>query len=360
MAPDPLANLYIGQTLNGRYDVKDFIAPGGFCLVFEGWDRQKRVEVALKILKPGTTGDGVIEFETESRLLTLLKRANNVVDLLGNATERDTIQVRPAGSNALVPLPVSYMVLELADSCLTDLLANRHSLSWEERLLILRHIVRGTHQMHMGGVVHRDLKSENVLMMAGKGKNFTAKVSDLGRSRAVKEPARFLANAYLAGRGDLRFAPPELLWLLGADDATAFRRADLYLIGSVFFELATSQGITSLAFGNVSTVLKMAAAMDPTQREREYRARLAETRARYEVPFSLFANEVGPVLRDEALRLLRQLCDPDPYKRELRFRADRADGVWGLQWLLRRVDIMRLLIRRAASASARTSRKKAV
>jgi serine/threonine protein kinase len=360
MAPDPLARLYIGQTLNGRYDVKDFIAPGEFCLVFQGWDRLKCNDVALKILRPGTTGDGVIEFETEGRLLTLLKRADNVVDLLGDAAEKDTIQVRPQGSNVLVPLPVSYMVLELADGCLTDLLANRQSLSWEERLLILRQIIRGTHQMHIGGVVHRDLKSENILMTAGKGKDFTAKVSDLGRSRAIKEPARYLANAYLAGRGDLRFAPPELLWLLGADNATSFRWADLYLLGSVFFELATGQGITSLAFGNVRAVLNMAVAIDPTQREREYRARLAETRARYEVPLRLFANEVSPVFRDEALRLLRQICDPDPLRRELRFRADRADGVWGLQWLLRRVDIMRLRVGTSCPSSARTIRKKAV
>jgi serine/threonine protein kinase len=179
--------------------------------------------VALKVLKHGTTGAGVIEFETEGRLLSGLTRCSNVVNLLGPAMEKDAIQVRPvAAANVLVELPVSYIVLELADACLADLLADRHLLAWEERLLLLRHVVKGVHQMHLQGIVHRDLKSENALVFAVPREGFTAKVADLGRSRDLNQPVRFVAQDYLIGRGDWRFAPPEFLWWLGADDPTSF------------------------------------------------------------------------------------------------------------------------------------------
>ena len=275
--------------------------------------------------------------------------------------EKDAIQVRPvAAANVLVEVPISYIVLELADACLADLLADRHLLAWEERLLLLRHVVKGVHQMHLQGIVHRDLKSENALVFAIPREGFTTKIADLGRSRDLNQPVRFVAQDYLIGRGDWRFAPPEFLWWLGADDPTSFRQADLYLLGSVLFELGTGQGVTSMAFGDVLAVLNATAVLDPAVRAREYRARLSEIRARYAPPFRLFADEIHLVLRYEAVGLLRQLCDPDPARRETRFRADRANGTWGLEWILRRIDILRKLAHMNKRAADRSSQRKAV
>ena len=355
MATDPLADLYVGEVLNARYEVLEYLASGGFCLVFAGRDRITGDDVALKILKPSVTGDGVIEFETEGNLLSQLRSASHVINLLGAVSNSDAIIVRKPGVPVDLRIPVSYLVLELADGCLADVVVNRSIADWGQRLLLFRDLVKGVHQMHLKGVVHRDLKSENVLLTTN-GNAVTAKVSDLGRARAVGQPARFLADAYLAGRGDLRFAPPELLWLLGTDDGDCFRRADLYLLGSALFELATGQGITAIAYGNPRSTMASAVGMDADIRRQHYLGRLGEARARLEPAFRIFEAEVPLGLRFESTQLLRQLCDPDPLRRERRFRLDRAAPVWGLTWLIRRVDILRKL---ESVGTLRTSRKRA-
>src|SRR3546814_12706888 len=99
--------------------------------------------------------------------------------------------------------------------------------------------------MHSRRIVHRDLKSSNALLFNVDSRKPAVKISDLGRSCLTTEPPRFSTQQYVAGRGDLSFAPPELLWLQGDNDPGHYRQADLYLVGSVLFELATAQGITA-------------------------------------------------------------------------------------------------------------------
>jgi serine/threonine protein kinase len=348
MARDPLADLYLGETLANRYEIREFIAAGGFCLVFEARDLIANLDVAVKILKPGATADAIQEFETEGQLLELLRPRSHVLNLLGAASNSDTITVLKPGLSTPLPLPVLFIVVELADACLVDLVANRADLTWMARLGLFRDVVLGVHQMHIGLVVHRDIKSENaVVRPSGQ-----ACVADLGRGRNLREPARFLADQYVAGRGDLRFAPPELLHLAGSEDAIVFRRADTFLLGSTLFELCTGQGITGFVYGNPRALLTAAVGIDPARRATEYLARVAEHRARFEPAFLLAEQELPAHLRYEAGRLLRQLCDPDPKLREQRYRADIKQPVWGLNWLLRRVDVLRKLdsLSRASNA----------
>ncbi len=356
MPPPAEAGLYLGQILGGRYEIKTFIAPGGFCLIFGGYDRLTGDTVAVKILHPAVAGSGVEEFDTEGRLLESLRSASNVIDLFHRGT--DNIHVRTAVSPALIPLPVRYLILELADACLVELVINRSSLSWADRLMLFRGVVMGVHQMHLKRTVHRDMKSENALVLTGSRNEVTCKVSDLGRSRALTESARFPAYLYEQGRGDFRFAPPELLWGQGFDNAAQFRCADVYLLGSVLFELATGQGITALALGNGPSIAATIAPLPADVRKEEYQRRKSEIRARYEMPLAIFAREVPVVIRNEACRLMRQLCDPEPESRERRFRADKQD-TWGLEWLLRRVDIM-LARLRVAERTPRYKKRKVI
>ncbi len=355
MAADPLADFYLGETLGGRFEVVRFIAGGGFCLVFEAKDVVTNTSVAVKVLKPGAVGPSSLEFETEGRLLALLQTRPNVLNLLGPTSNSDTITIHKPGLPTPFPLPVQFMVVELADACLAEMVVNRDSVSWAARLDLFRDVVSGVHQMHLGKVVHRDVKSENALVTLGPGVAARACIADLGRSRNLNEPARFLADDYVAGRGDLRFAPPELLYLTGGEDEVAFRRADVYLLGSVLFELCTGQGITSLVFGNPQAVLQQAMQVEPARRSAEYRSRLAEHRSRFEPTFLLAEQELPRHLRDEGRKVLRRLCDPDPAQREKRYRADRRIPTWDLGWLIRRVDVLRTLEK--LSRVTRPSRK---
>lgn len=355
MAPPPEAALYHGQLLGGRFEVGNFRAAGGFCLLFEGHDTQDDRPVALKILRQGVPAASVEEFETEALLLDRFGASSNVVNIHEALT--DTIQVQPVGTTVQVPLPVRYLVLELADASLDEVVMRRNSVSWPERLQLFRDFVKGVHQMHLDQVVHRDVKCDNGLVFGGRKGTVVCKVTDLGRSRDTRQPARFDAAAYIAGRGDLRFAPPEFLWLQGHDDAVVGRRADTYLLGSVFFELATGQPITAMALGNGMAIVHAARRLPPADRAREYSARLADIRGRYEVVFQLFAAELPAPIRYEGTRLLRQLCDPDPSVREQRYRIDKK-AAWGLEWLIRRIDIM--IARLSADSRSRTRAPRSV
>jgi hypothetical protein len=138
----------------------------------------------------------------------------------------------------------------------------------------------------------------------------------------------------------LAFAPPELLWLQGSDDPLVALHADLYLLGSLLFEIATGQGITAFVFGNPHTILAYAKALTAADRAREYVSRLPDMREQYELAYKLFENEVPRAIANEATKLLRQLCDPDPVAREPRRPFRNLPTQWDLNWLLVKTDIL--------------------
>lgn len=319
--------------------------------MFRACDLTENKEVAIKILRPGAGAEAQLEFQTEGQLLERLRHRSHVLNLLGSPSNTDTITITKPGLPSPIPLPVEFIVIDLADACLADLVVNRSHVSWSARLSLFRDVVLGVHQMHLGTIVHRDIKSENALVTLDGGSTAHACIADLGRGRDLHDPPRFLSDAYLAGRGDLRFAPPELLHLAGSEDPAVFRRADVFLLGSALFELATGQGITSMVFTNPHAVLTGAMAIAPDQRLKDYKARVSEHRARFEPVFLLAQSEFPSSIRHDATRLLRQLCDADPELREARFRADSRNPIWGLHWLLRRVDV---LIRREQIEVRRT------
>ena len=360
MPANPVHQLFLGVTLDGRYEVHAYRGEGHFSFVFEGRDAQRDQVVALKVLQPVYTATQVEEFETEEALLRLLAPASHIVKLLDSGTDRTSVMVMPPTTGPPIALPTRYLVLELADASLADLLADRDRLDWSDRLALFRDAVKGVHQMHARKVVHRDLKSDNLLVFH-RGKTGAAlRLSDLGRSRNLAEPPRFLSRDYELGRGDLRFAPPEFIWALGLDDNDhAFRRADLYLLGSVLFELATGQGLTALALGDPRGLMAHAVALPHAQRTPDFRGRLNELRARYQLPFDLVESELPAAIREQGMRLLRQLCDPDPSARDYMTRQSRTPRAWDLNWLIQRVDILGRQLAMSTLSTERQRRRRA-
>lgn len=335
---DPAA--FIGITVDGRYQLVECIGQGGFCLVFRAGDLQENREVAVKVLPPGASPADVSEFETEGELLVKLARASHVIDLLDRPAGQPLLSVLIQQTSVSVQLPYRYLVLELMDGTLADIVVDRQQVDWIDRLRAFRHVVQGVHQMHLQRVVHRDTKSENILLRGANKRQFVTKVSDLGRSRDLANGPRFLADDYIVGRGDLRFAPPEYLWCLGTDEPISQRRADIYLLGSILFELATGQPLTSMAIGNPRPIVNTTQVLDQAHRAAGFAATLPTLASRYESVFKLFDAEVDIRIRDYTGRLVRQLSNPDPGLRENRTRAERNLRDWGLEWLLRRIDIL--------------------
>jgi serine/threonine protein kinase len=354
MAQPAEVNALIHQRIAGRYEIISYIAPGGFAFLFEARDLQTGADVALKVLKIGASAEDKIEFATEEDLLSRLTRQSSVVQLLGSGTHQLNLVVAHTGS--AVPIPLDYLVLELADASLADVLTQRNRLNWEDRLLLFRGVVRGLHQMHLHGMVHRDIKSDNVLVFSKPGP-VEARVCDLGRSRDLASPPRFPVDDYAAGRGDFRSAPPELLWLQGRNEAAFWLRVDLYLLGSVLFELATGQSLTNFVVMNPLLVASRNYGLSEKDRRSAYQAILPDLVSRYEIAFEFFENLLPPVIKKEGASMLRNLAHPDPSERGPGPRERRVANHRDLQWLLRRVDILVLRFRTSRPKWSRVKRK---
>ena len=101
-----------------------------------------------------------------------------------------------------------------------------------------------------------------------------AKIADLGRAHDTTEPPRFAADWYLAGRGDPHFMPFEFLWLQGTQDPEDQARADVYLLGSLLFEVVTGVALTPLVTLDPAAVLTANAALPEADRKRDWIANI--------------------------------------------------------------------------------------
>lgn len=330
------AKIYLGERMCGRYLIREFLGSGAFAGVFEAVDEHADgVPVAVKILsiQAAQSPDARLEFDGERELLRALTGCSNVVTLLD--ADQHTMTLSANGVNFTVD--ASFLVLELAEASLAELLLDRRKISWSDRLQLFRDVAKGVHQMHLQRMVHRDAKADNALVFPQQP---LAKVSDLGRSCRTDNPRRFPLEDYMIGRGDLRFAAPELVFCCGSDDPLAMARADIYLVGSALFEIGTGVGLTAAALGNPRQITARLARMPLEARVSEFRGRISEVRQRQASAYEIFRAELPSHLRNPATDLLRLLTDPDPTKRTSALRQRSADP-WDLQWLLGRIDVLR-------------------
>jgi serine/threonine protein kinase len=229
----------------------------------------------------------------------------------------------------------------LASCSIEELLPRRHDLSWPERLNLLCGITQGVHQLHKAGIVHRDIKSSNGLVHVDRNTGTcTSVLADLGRARDLTREASRPPHEYFAGMGDFRFAPPEALYLQTVNNPQLWRLTDLYGVGSLFFELATGQGITSYALGAGHDIVEALENTGELKRRALYDGHLTKIRARYADAFDHFATLVPDCIAEPSVTLLRQLCDPDPYRRLPGSGMRPCEP--GLAWLERRVRILKL------------------
>ncbi len=335
----------------GDYETSAYIGGGGFAFVYQATQLSTRTEVALKVLVPNSVQGAVEEFSTEGELLDRLRRASGVVTIV--ETGQETAQVSFQGMN--LPLPIYFHAMELASGCLEELLAQRDELSWLERLQLWRGVILGVHQMHLRRIAHRDLKSGNCLLFIRRKQETACKVSDLGRSRDLTRPARYDRRSYLIGRGDLRFAPPEFLWLQGEETPEGHRAADLYGVGSVLFELATGVGLTQMALGFGPELIEENASAASLGQGID----LAILSSKFEAALDIFADELPPVIRHDGRALLKQLVSPDPASRWPRIQGRRVSRTDGLEWLFRPVDILIKRLQAEQRENAGRPRRKA-
>lgn len=206
---DPL----VGQVLDGRYRVDARIAVGGMATVYRAMDtRLDRVQ-ALKVMHPSLAADEafVTRFIREAKSAARLSHPN-VVGVFDQGTDGTYV----------------YLAMEYVSGCtLRDVLRERGALQPRAALDILEPVLAALGAAHRAGLVHRDVKPENVLI----GDDGRVKVADFGLVRAVDSQTSATTDSIL---GTVSYLAPEQI-----EDGTADTRTDLYACGVMLHEMLT-------------------------------------------------------------------------------------------------------------------------
>jgi serine/threonine-protein kinase len=213
-----------GTLIDKRYTIRRFIASGGVGHVYAATHRITGRDVALKMPRPNRAPDSLVHERLlrEGRALALARHPG-VVELVDG------------GEHDEAP----YLALELLEGrTLGGLLAARGKLGWEEVLSLGRKVAEILAHCHARGVVHRDLKPDNLFALASGP--WDVKLLDFGIARLAGTPA-VDDNAKLTRAGSILGTPeymaPEALLMEGTED----HRVDIYALGVLLFELLTGR-----------------------------------------------------------------------------------------------------------------------
>ena len=207
----------LGRVLDGRYRVGARVARGGMAVVHQATDLRLDREVAVKVMHEGLADDPefVNRFEREARSAAKLAH-HNVVSVFDQGDDHGTL----------------FLVMEyVPGSTLRDLLREEAPLSPSRALSLLEPVLGALGAAHGAGMIHRDVKPENVLL----GKNGEVKVADFGLARAVNAETQHTATGGVL-IGTVSYLSPELVV-----DGKADARADVYAAGVLLFEMLTGR-----------------------------------------------------------------------------------------------------------------------
>jgi beta-lactam-binding protein with PASTA domain len=236
---DPL----VGQVLDGRYRVQARIAQGGMATVYVGHDTKLERTVALKVMHANLVGDAefVRRFIAEAKHAAALSHPS-VVAVYDQGTDKGYV----------------FLAMEYVPGrTLRALLTERGRLGPRQALEIMQPVLAALAAAHRAGMVHRDVKPENVLLNA----DGRIKVADFGLARTESASKQTKTGMLIGTVGYL--APEQVL----SGDADS--RTDVYAAGIMLFELLTGrqphQGGTplSVAYKHVNEAVPLPSSVIP-------------------------------------------------------------------------------------------------
>ncbi len=201
---------YIGRLLDNRYEILEVIGTGGMAVVYKARCHRLNRLVAIKILKDDFLQDEEFRrrFHAESHAVAMLSHPN-IVQVYDVSTSDEA----------------DYIVMELIDGIsLKQYMEKKGVLNWKETLHFAMQIARALEHAHGRGVVHRDIKPHNVMVL----KNGSVKVTDFGIARMMSKGNTLTKEAL----GSVHYISPEQ-----AKGGRVDNRSDIYSLGVVMYEM---------------------------------------------------------------------------------------------------------------------------
>ncbi len=206
---------YIGKVLNDRYMITEVVGVGGMAYVYKAFDKVCNRVVAVKILKDEFMSDAQFRrrFTNESKAITMLSHGN-IVDVYDVSLEGDSL----------------YIVMEYIDGItLKEYMEKKGTLSVAEALHFIKQILKGLAHAHERGIVHRDVKPHNIILL----KDGTIKITDFGIARLTKFDTQTISDMTI---GSVHYISPEQ----ASGDRTD-ERSDIYSVGIILYEMLTGK-----------------------------------------------------------------------------------------------------------------------
>lgn len=207
---------FIGKKLDGRYQIESLIGVGGMANVYRAEDLRTQRTVAVKILREEflQNAELVRRFKNESKAISILNHPNIVKVYDVSVTDR-----------------LNYIVMEYIDGItLKEYMKQRGGpLTWKEVVHFTQQILSALEHAHSQGVVHRDVKPQNIMLLA----NGSLKMMDFGIARFSREQSVTESDKAI---GSVHYISPEQ-----ASGAATTQTTDLYSVGVIMYEMLTGR-----------------------------------------------------------------------------------------------------------------------
>ncbi len=207
---------YIGKLLDNRYEIIECIGMGGMAVVYKARDHRLNRLVAVKILKPELAQDAEFRrrFHDESQAVAMLSHANIVS--VYDVSRSDGLD---------------YIVMELVDGLTLKQYMQRRGtpLNWREALHFITQIMRALSHAHSRGIIHRDIKPHNIMVL----RDGSVKVTDFGIAQLASAAQNTMTQEAI---GSVHYISPEQ-----AKGSHVDCRTDIYSAGVVLYEMLTGR-----------------------------------------------------------------------------------------------------------------------
>jgi serine/threonine protein kinase/tetratricopeptide (TPR) repeat protein len=204
-----------GDVLGGRYEILQLLGEGGMGSVYKAMDRELDRPVALKLIRPELAANPSILARFKQELL-----------LAHQVTHRNVIRIYDLGDAD----GVKFITMEFVEGVdLRALMVEKKTFSPEEAVEITEQICRALEATHNVGVIHRDLKPQNI-MRDGTGRIL---LMDFGLARNIQGDGMTQSGALV---GTMEYMSPEQALAKDLD-----QRSDLFTLGLILYELLTGK-----------------------------------------------------------------------------------------------------------------------